>query len=225
MKALLIAITLFMGGAVHSQQLSQVTFSGGSSLAYISFLTDQNVLIRISDEGKVLEWGIEMMSNRYNYYAPKLQPFMGRIEYYGPEADSAFRGKVKSIGTCSFTYFYSYETDNKAGKLRSIGTVFLDYYSNFDDKVLRGKLKLAGSNPVTYYTSFENEAYRGKIKSIGNTLITYYSNFDDKQIRGKIKNIGSVPFDWYTSFDVGRGGGLKSGNYRQNINGITFILN
>ena len=155
MKNIFAAIffSLFIS-CTYSQELSQVTFSGGSSLSYFSFLTDQNVLIRVSDEGKIIEWGIEMYSDRYNYYAPKLQPFMGRIDYYGPESDSVFRGKVRSIGTCQFTYYNSYETDDKPGKLRSIGSQIMDYYSNFDNQAFRGKIKFAGNYMLEYYSSF-----------------------------------------------------------------------
>ena len=208
----------------YSQDLSQITFSGGAGLSSLAFLTDQGVLIRISDDGKILEWGIEMYSPRYGYYAPKLQPFMGRIDYYGPEADSIFRGKIRNIGTCTFTYYNAYEKDSKPGKLRSIGTQIFDYYSDFDNVALKGKLKFIGNNMLEYYTSFEDEAFRGKLKSIGNTFFQYYSSFDDKAIRGKIKSIGGIEYKWYTSFDVGRTGALQSGNYRQIINGITYIL-
>ena len=96
MKYLFISILSFLSVVTHSQQLSQVTFNQGATLSYFSFSTEQGVLIRISDEGKILEWGTEVMSDRYNYYAPRLQPFMGRVEYYGAKDDSVFRGKVKS---------------------------------------------------------------------------------------------------------------------------------
>jgi hypothetical protein len=225
MKKLFIAIFFSLVLCrTYSQELSQMTFSGGASLSSFAFLSDQGVLIRISDDGKILEWGVEMYSNRYNYYAPRLQPFMGRIDYYGPEADSIFRGRVRNIGTCTFTYYNAYEKDSKPGKLRSIGTQILDYYSDFDNAAFRGKLKFIGNNMLEYYTSFEDEPFRGKLKSIGNTFFKYYSSFDDKAIRGKIKSIGGIEYKWYTSFDVGRTGALQSGNYRQNINGITYIL-
>ena len=218
-------LMLLLGCCTYSQQLSQVTFSGGSKLSYISFITDQNVLIRISEEGKILEWGIEVRADRYNYYAPKLQPYIGRIDYYGPEADSAFRGKVRSIGTCSFTYYGSYETEIKIGKIKSVGRTLLDYYTNYDNIHFRGRLKFIGSLMLGYYSSFDDEAFRGKLKAIGSTVITYYSTFDDKLIRGKIKSIATVPYVWYTSVDkLGYGGSLKSGSLRQNISGVTYIL-
>jgi hypothetical protein len=213
---------LLLATCTYSQQLSQVTFSGGVNLSYISFRTDQDVLIRITEDGKVIEWGIEWLSERYNYYAPKLQPYMGRIEYYGPESDSAFIGKVKSIGTCVLTYYSHYETDTKVGKIRSVGTVILDYYNNFDIATLRGKLRFVGSLILEHYPSTDDEAFRGKLRSIGNTPITYYSSFDDKLIKGKIKSIGSVAYKWYSSFDLREG--LKTGFCRQNISGVTYIL-
>jgi hypothetical protein len=204
--------------------LGQVTFSGGSKLSYFSFFTDQNVLIRVTEEGKIIEWGLEFQADYIpNYYNPKLQPYMGRVEYYGKEADSAFRGKVKSIGTCSFTYYNHYETSSKIGKLRTIGSIVLDYYDNFFKTILQGKLRFIGNLQIEYYTSFEDMAIRDKLKSIGKTLIKYHSSFDDRLIQGKVKSIGPITYTWYTSFDLNRYG-LKSGAYRTNINGVTFIL-
>ena len=218
---------LLVGLLTYSQQLSQVTFSGASNFSYFSFRTDQDVLIRISSDGNILEYGIEFESMRSNnYYAPKLQPFMGRIDYYGPEtADSVYRGKIKSIGTCVFTYYSSLDKDDKPGKLKSIGRAFLDYYTPFDNVAFRGKLRFAGNLVIEYYASLENEDLRGKPKSIGNTPIKYFSSFDDKLLRGKIKSIGSVIYNWGSSLDrKDQQGALKSGTYRQIINGITYIL-
>jgi len=216
---------LFITTCSYAQKLGQVTFSGGSDLSYFSFRTDQDVLIRVSVDGKIMEWGTEVKSLRSDYYAPGLRPFMGRIEYYSADSDSAFRGKVKSIGTCSFTYYYSYDTDSKPGKIKSIGRVSFDYYTNFDDKSRKGKIRFAGTQVLEYYSSFDEEILRGKLKSIGNIAFTYYSIFDDKLIRGKIKTIGSVSYAWYTSFDRSDyRGALKSGAYRQDIGGVTYIV-
>lgn len=226
MKFFLATISfLLLVTCIHSQQLGQVTFSNGSTLSYFSFRTDQDILIRVSPDGKILEWGKEVKALRGDYYAPGLQPFMGRIEYYSAESDSAFRGKVKSIGTCSFTYYYSYDTDTKPGKIKSIGTVNFDYYTNFDDKSRQGKIRFAGNQVLEYYSSFDEEILRGKLKAIGSIAITYFSIFDDKLIRGKIKSIGSASYSWYTSYDQSiYRGGLKSGAYRQDIGRVTYIL-
>ncbi len=221
-----IIVFLFFLNAAFTQQLSQVTFTYGTGLAWFSVATDQNVLIRISENGKLLEWGTEEQSllNSY-YYSKKLLPYMGRIDYYGPEADSAYRGKVKSIGTCPITYYGSGEYPTKTGKIKSIGKLIFDYYTQFDDKLLTGKIKNIGSSIIAWYTSFDNEAFKGKLKTVGNTSITYYASFDDKLIKGKIKSIGSFNYTWYTSYEQrGYGGGLKTGAMRQLINTITYIL-
>ena len=209
----------------YSQQLSHVSFSSGSSLSHFAFTTDQGVLIRISIEGNIIEWGTEIRATRGNYYAPNLQPYMGKTEYYGAEADSIFRGKLKSIGTCYITYYGSYEQDEKPGKIKTIGNAFFDYYSRFEDKDLRGKIKMAGNQPFSFYSAFADEAYRGKLKSIGNTTIVYYSSFDDRLIRGKIKNIGPLTYSWYGSYDQSDyRGSLKSGAQRQNLGSVTYII-
>jgi len=224
-RYLLILFTLYSAVSSKAQQLGQVTFNNGSDLAYFSLRTDQAVLIRISPDGNVLEWGTELMSNRGNFYAPRLQPFMGRVEYYGPEADSVIRGKLKSIGTITLTYYGSYETEAKAGKLRTAGTLILDYYTHYDNALLKGKIRSIGNMNIDYYSSFDEEMLRGKLKSISNTFLTYYNSFDDKLIRGLVKTIGSATYTWYTSLDLHASrGALKTGQYRQNVGSITYIL-
>ncbi|MES1217184.1 MAG: hypothetical protein ABUT20_16845 [Bacteroidota bacterium] len=208
-----------------SQQLSQVTFANASTLSWFSFSTDQGILIRVSDEGKILEWGTELASERSsNYYAPKLQPYMGRVTYFDNDIDSVIRGKIRSIGTCSFTYYGAYEVEEKRGRLKSIGRINLDYFSRYENINLKGKLRIIGSDMLDYYSQFESEGVKGKLKSIGTTTIAYNSVFEDKLIQGKVKSIGSVSFNWGTSLDIRYAGSLKSGLYRQNINGIVYIL-
>lgn len=216
---------LFLALSGYPQEISQVNISGGSTLSNISLLTDREVLIRISEDGKVLEWGIEMQSLRNsNYYAARLQPYMGRIEYYGQEYDSVFRGKLRSVGSAVFTYYGMSETELKRGKIRSIGSLILDYYSFFDNKAIQGKLSAIGGTLIGYYTSFDDRELVGKLKTVGGTTIIYYSSFDDKFLRGKIKSIGPVSYTWYTSIESQYGGGLKTGAYRQVIGGITYNI-
>jgi hypothetical protein len=214
---------LFVAAGTHSQELTHVTFSGGATLSSFSFRTDQEIIIRISDDGKVLEWGTDPGPGRYYYDPRKLQPYLGRVEYFGQEYDSVFRGKVKSIGTSTFTYYDKYETAAKIGKLKTIGRLAVEYYDNYEDAAFKGKIRFAGSVLFSYYSSFENEAFRGKLKSINNNAITYYSTFDDKAIAGRIKSIGSFEYIWYSSYDRYRGG-LKSGSVTQIINSITYII-
>ena len=209
----------------HSQQLSQATFSGGSVFSWFSLLTNERILIRISEDGNIIEFGTEESSlyNR-NFFARKLRPYLGRVEYYPNESDPAFRGKIKSIGTCYFVYYPSTDYPENIGKIRSAGSLFFEYYRKFSDDLIAGKIKTIGSNTITYFSSIDNEAFKGKLKSVGNTSITYYSNFDDISLRGKLKSIGAYNYTWYTSFDLRLSGGLKSGNRRQAINGITYII-
>jgi hypothetical protein len=219
-----LSVLLFTLSA-YSQQLSQVRLDNGATLAFFSIRTGQDVEIRLSPDGNLTEWGTEILSDRGYYYAPQLQPFLARTEYFDALSDSAFRGKVKSIGTCFINYYGAYEEEHKRGKLKSMGPLQFDYYSKYDEKNLQGKIKFIGNLIVDYYRSYENEAIRGKLKSIGSTAITYYSVFDDKYNVGKVKSIGPASYTWYSPFNsMYGGGGLKSNNYRQRISGVTYIL-
>lgn len=224
-KFLSIVLLLFITICMYGQQLSQVSFAKGANLSSIAFKTDQGALIRISEQGIIMEWGTEVKAINYELYAPKLQPFPGRVDYYGQEADSLSKGKVKNIGTCTITYYGPHETAEKAGKIKTIGSLSLDYFSPYENAALKGKIKQAGTIAFDYYGIYENESVRGKLKTVGTSAIIYHSSFDDKAIRGKVKSIGTVTYAWYTSLDPGKiGGVLKSGAYRQNINGITYII-
>ena len=225
MKQILFLIAFFLFSACgFSQKLSQVSLGGPGGANYFTVLVDQQVLMRITPDGKLIDWGTEVVSQRYNFYDPKLQPYLGRVEYYGKEADSVFRGQVKSIGTAAIKYYGHYDTEEKIGKLKSIGTLTFDYYTNFDNVALRGKLRFIGSVVVNYYSSLEDEVIRGRLKSVGNTAIKYYS-FENRDLTGKVKSIGSLVLEYYSSLDrVELRGQLKSGISRPNVGGITFIL-
>ncbi|MBA2500836.1 MAG: hypothetical protein H0V30_14015 [Chitinophagaceae bacterium] len=225
MRKFLLAIAFLLPGLFScSQELGQLKFTGTSRLDYFTFITDQGVHIRVSPDGKILEWGMEEMSIRSNnYYAPKLQPFMGRIDYYGAESDSVVNGKVKSIGTCWITYYNAYETEN-AGKIKSIGRNALDYYTRHENAALKGKLRLVGNQVIDYYPSYEDELVRGKLKAIGSTQFIYYNSFDEKFLKGKLKSIGPVNLNYYGIMDRKEIWGVLKGLNRQNINGVTYIL-
>ena len=216
---------MLLSGFVFSQSLSHITLSGGSNLTSFSFTTDQKVIINISPDGKVLEWGIEMPTWRTGYIPGKLDPYMARVTYYDQQVDSAYIGKVKSIGTCQLIYYNSLENSMQRGKLKKIGNIDLDYFNDYENEALRGKLKFIGSQVVSFYSSTDNEGYRGKLKSVGSTQLSYFSSLDDQLIRGKIKSIGSVSYAWYTSFETSRfHAGLKIGSYTQSINGIIYYI-
>ncbi len=226
MKRLLLPLSFLLFTVfTYSQELSQVTFSGGASFSSFSFTTDQQIIIKISDDGKVLEWGNQQEAGRYYNNPGKLQAYMGRVDYYGSEADSISKGKVKSVGTCFFTYYGAFEMPEKRGKIKSIGRVTLDYYTNFENLAFKGKLKFAGNTLFSYFSSHENEAFVGKLKTVANTSLSYYSTFDDKLIKGKIKSIGAYNYVWFSSFDSRNyQGGLKSGTLAQNVNGVIYII-
>lgn len=221
----ILSVSLTISCFCSAQALSHVIFSNGTSFSSFYFLTDQQVVIKVSDQGKIIEWGNEVGLGRYYEEPGKLQPYMGRVEYYGQQFDSSYRGKVKSIGTCPITYYSSFDKADLAGKIKSIGTLMLDYFSDFENESIRGKLKTAGQTTFDYYTNFENEAIRGKLKSVGANTITYHSTFDDILIRGKIKSIGRFNYAWYTSFESNRfHGGLKTGTRSQIIDGVSYII-
>ena len=217
---LLAAFLVYITG--YSQTLKFVNFSGGAEFSSLSYITNQKIIIKVSQDGKVLEWGNEMEPGRFYTEPGKLQPYMGRVEYYAKQFDSILNGKVKNIGITSITYYGSTENAALIGKVKSIGNVFFNYYLDLENESVRGKLKTAGLQDFTYFYSYENEAYRGKMKSIGRNQITYYSTFDDKSIRGKLKSIGPATFSWYTSLD--RYSGIKSGRQYQMIEGVTYII-
>lgn len=224
-KIIFIASLFLIVSDIHSQDLSEIKFSNATTLSFFSFLTDQKIVIRISVDGKITEWGTLWDRGYFNYQPGKLVQYMGRVEYYGTEADSINRGKVKSIGTCYITYYGMFDIATNAGKVKSIGRTNLDYYSNFDNDASEGKLKSAGNMMFSYYNSFENIAVKGKLKSVGATQIEYYNSFDDKKIQGKVKNVGSVNYVWYNSNDRREfQGGLKSGSLEQVINGVKYIM-
>src|SRR5690349_20528688 len=101
---LFILIGSFIG---NGQRLAQASFLDASNLSFLTVQDNEGLLIRLSVHGRLLEWGSEVMADRGYYYAPKLLPYMGRIEYYGNDVDSAYRGKVKGIRTSSISYYGS----------------------------------------------------------------------------------------------------------------------
>lgn len=221
----LLLFSFFVFSLTKAQSLKHVVFSAGADLTWLSFITDQKIIIKISPDGKVLEYGNELEPGRFYSQPGRLQQYMGRVEFYEKQFDTILNGKLKSIGTTSLMYYGSTENASLVGKVKSIGTMWLDYYTDFENEAVRGKLKSAGQKNFNYFTSFENEAYRGKIKTLGNNQITYYSTFDDKSIRGKLKSIGSYNYTWYTSLDrQGFQGTLKTGSQYQLIEGVTYII-
>ena len=223
--AFTVAVT-FLIAVSYGQRLSQITLTNNGNADIISYLTDDGVFINLTKDGKVIDWGIEPKTVHYNNYPGRLDPYMGRIEYFATTDNEDSRGKVKYIGRTAFTYYTTGENELFKGKVKSIGTNYFDYYDSFSDEILKGKIKNAGSSVFSYYSSFDNEAYRGKIKSVGTSNLTYYSSFDDKAFRGKIKSIDNQKFAYYSSFDRPEYQGSMKGGFQMQyiINNIKYIL-
>ncbi|MEO7443924.1 MAG: hypothetical protein ABIT96_09470 [Ferruginibacter sp.] len=218
-------LSVFIIVAGFSQQLVQVNYANGSDLQYFSLNGSQDAILRISSTGSLLEYGVEREVSRFSYTSPNLMPFVGRVDLFGTEALPGLEGKVKSLGTTYINWYTNMDRDYQDGKIKSVGNTLLDYYSNFDDKAYAGKLKKIGGMEVTYYSSFDNVVLSGKLKSIGNIQVQYFSSFDDKLIQGKIKSIGNYNWQWYSGRDSrDYQGSIKSGSYRQAVNGIIFTI-
>ena len=124
MKRLLLLLTpILIYSTGYSQTLKFVSFSGGAEFSSLSFITNQKIIIKISQDGNVLEWGNEMEPGRFYSEPGRLQPYMGRVEYYVKQFDSILNGKLKSIGITSITYYGSTEKSAQVGKVKSIGNV------------------------------------------------------------------------------------------------------
>jgi hypothetical protein len=221
--------TTIIGGLLFTmsfgQRLSQITLTNSGTSDILSFTTEDAVIINISKDGKVLDWGIEYTTGRFNNYPGKLDKYMGRTEYYTENDNEDYRGKIKYIGRTAITYYTSNENQLFKGKIKTIGSTLFDYYNAYDDETFKGRIKSAGTNSFSYYSSFENEAYKGKFKSIGGSPLTYFSSFDDKAYKGKIKSIGSHNFTYYSSFDRQEyRGAIKGFQTQYVINGIKYFL-
>ncbi len=208
-----------------AQKLSEITISNNGALSSYSFSADQGLIIHLTADGNIQEWGTALEPGRMGYSPGKLQAFMGKPEYYPATTDVSIKGKIKSLGTCEIMYFNSFENEWLKGKVKSIGNLALEYYMQFENEALKGKLKRAGILNLQYYSNFDNQSLIGKLKSVDNTVLSYYTSFDDKVIQGKLKSIGNLNYTWYNSFERKEYQGLlKSGLNNQFINGINFIL-
>ncbi len=221
--ALAIAITTFS----YAQRITKLIFTNQCSSMTISVLLNENVTLKISPDGAIAEWGVDLYADRgqNNYIEHPLKPYEGRVEQYGQYDNEAFRGKLKYIGNNQITYYGSYEDKSLVGKIKSIGGLKFSYYTVYDDALMAGKIKSAGDLNFSFYNQFDNDAYKGKIKSTGAANFTYYSSFDDKAFAGKIKSLNGQPFVYYSSVEQQQfRGALKSGNMLQIIGGITYWI-
>jgi hypothetical protein len=227
MKNIFILIAFFcLSHVASAQRIHKIILSDKGATTTTCFLLNENVVIYLSQEGEIKEWGVDLYSDRpADYVNRKITPYGGRVEYYTEKDNEAFRGKLKYIGNVMITYYASFDEKSMVGKIKSIGTNTMSYYTAYDDPSAQGKLKSIGRMNFAYYSSFDNDAYKGKIKNAGSVGFTYYSSTDDKAYSGKIKSMNNMPFTYYSSQDrVGLRGVQKSGNQLQVINGITYWI-
>ena len=215
----------FLLTSAFAQRLTQITLTNSGNTDVISFLVDETVIVNISKDGKVIDWGTEYNTIRTSTYPGKLDKYMGREEYYSSTENEAYRGKVKYIGRTAFTYYTSDESEALKGKVKTMGTNFFDYYTPYDDPAFKGNLKNAGPVSFTYFSSFDNDAFKGRIKTVGSTAITYYGSFDDKAFKGKVKSINRSLLTYYSSYDrVGYAGAMKTGSPVLYIDGVKYFI-
>ncbi len=207
-----------------SQNLAQITIDNRGNKDIITFLVDGTVVVNLTKDGKIEDWGIEFTDPRRGIY-PRLEKYMGKEEYYPASDNEAYREKIKYIGRTLITYYTSSDNEALKGKVKSIGINILDYYRDYDNAAFKGNLKSAGPVTFTYYSSFDDEFYKGKIKSIGGTSIAYYGSIDDKAYRGKVKSIDRNSFSYYSSYDRKEYGGMmKTGSQMLSSGGLKFII-
>jgi uncharacterized protein YuzE len=216
-----IFVLLTMGS--FAQRIAKVTMSNTGVTEMITIGLDENTVVNISQDGNIINYGVEYFSERISNYS-RLEQYNGRVDLYAATDDKFAQGKLKYIGRTSVTYFAAYEDESLRGKIKTIGNLIFNYFMPFDEESAKGKIKSIGSSSLSYYSSFENDGLKGKLKSIASTNLSYYSSFDDKAFRGKIKSIGSVSFTYYSSFDRQFAGAMKTGSQQQNVNGINFMV-
>lgn len=206
-----------------AQRITKITMSSAGALQSFTITTDDNAVINLNTNGEVINYGTEYFSEKIQNYS-RIEKFNGRVDLYTATDDKAFQGKVKYIGRTAVTYYASYDIEALRGKIKTIGNLGINYFMEFDDANLKGKIKNIGSTQLQYFTSFDNEALRGKLKSAGNTNLNYYTSFEDRALQGKIKTIGQVSFTYYPSYDKQFAGAMKTGNFTQNVAGITYLI-
>ncbi len=210
---------------VFAQNVARITIDNRGNQDIISFLIDETVMLNMTKDGKIIDWGIEYYTVRTGIYPSRIEKYMGREEYYPSTDNEAYRGKVKYIGRTPITYYTSADGEELKGKVKSIGTNIFDYYKSYDDVAFKGDIKNVGSIPFTYYSSFEDASYKGKLKSVGGTGLTYYGTIDDIAYRGKVKNIDRNLITYYSSYDRKEYAGIiKSGSQVVYSGGIKYFI-
>lgn len=218
-------LVLFISQWAIAQQIGRVLFTKNGQLESIEMELPETVVLKLSKDGQISQWGANRYAGRDEILREKLDPYVGRVEYYRENDNEAFRGKIRSIGTIAITYYASFDNPAFAGKIKSIGSLQFDYYTLQDNEAFKGNIKRIGNADIAWYSTFDLDDLKGKLKSIGNTSITYYSSLDDTFIHGKVKSIGGSTYQYYTSFDRKELRGLlKTGQPVRTVNGIKYLV-
>src|SRR4051812_4707367 len=108
MEKLFFSITLvFLSALVFGQTLARVTLSNTSNAYIISFKANDGVIINMTNDGNIIDWGVEVILDRN--YPERLDQYLGKVEYYAATDNiEENRGKVKYVGRTSFTYYTAY---------------------------------------------------------------------------------------------------------------------
>lgn len=222
--SLSVFVTLLFASAI-GQHISKITLGETGNLTAISFDLDESVVVNLSQDGSIIDWGVDIYRGRGENWRNKLEDYTGKVEYYKENDNEAFRGKIKFIGRTLITYYASYDDETQRGKIKSIGPINFEYYPKYENEAYKGRLKSAGSVTFSYFQAFGNDPNSGKLKGVGSTALTYYGPFDDKSYKGKIKSIGSASYIYYSSSETKElRGRLKSGSQIQPVNGIKFFV-
>lgn len=226
MKKILVSFfIIFLSTWASAQQIGRVIIKKDGQFESLEMELPETVVLKLSKDGQISQWGANRYAGREDILREKLDPYVGRVEYYRKNDNEAFRGKVRSIGTIPITYYASFDNPAFAGKIKSIGNLQFEYYTLQDNEAFMGNIKRIGNADIAWYSTFDLDDLKGKLKSIGNTSITYFSSLDDKAIRGKVKSIGGSTYQYYTSFDRRELRGLlKSGQPVRTVNGIKYLV-
>jgi len=206
------------------QNLAQITLDNRGTNSIITFLLEPSLVLNITKDGKILDWGSEYTTQQTGAY-PKLEKYMGREDYYEATDNEAYRGKIKYIGRTLITYYTADDNEDLKGKVKTVGDIMIDYFGPYEDAAFKGFLRDAGSVPFSYYSSFDDDFFKGKIRSVGSTMLTYYGSIDDKAYAGKIKNVDRTLFTYYSSYERPEYSGMmKSGVPMLSSGGIQFVI-
>src|SRR4029079_6789867 len=120
MTKLYIAILLTMSfHLAFAQRLAKITIDNRGNSDIISFLVDETVIVNLSKDGKIIDWGIENNTARANIYPGRLDKYMGKEEYFPTTDNEAYAGKIKYIGRTAITYYTSSDGESLKGKVKT----------------------------------------------------------------------------------------------------------